>query len=469
LAVLAAVLISLLAGLEAARGGFLARHFTGDDDGDGSGGADTAVGRGGREAGGAAPMDPFQSGRELLAASLLADMAAPLILPVVDMALQPVQTILLEWIVEPISYQIKRSYDVEFDAQERLNELQEEQQLQLQQQQLQPQLEDSRSGAIGGVEEGGSGERDFWGHLGKSIQSIFIIGGDEDSDEAVGPPVPVESLGVAKSNEGLWTGPSEVEGSGGDRRAGGGARGRAKEPRARAVRSVTVSEAATEDDTEGEIVVQGPGMKRVVLDRVASRTVERLSAFAQSVAKSLSKTATEAVPLNLSVLKCGKADLSAYLGGRPGSPAAADAQIVSGSEASLVMKLEGFTPSSAVILFGSQSLAGEFGLPAPVVGSDDIFEALQSLDESKPGKFLGESCDSVRLGIGGLVETLEMSLNTPNKILAIVNHTDKKGTTFVQRMRFTERYCTGKLYFQALDTKACTLSQVVNATLPDSF
>ena len=49
-------------------------------------------------------------GRSLLATALVADIALPLLSPVVDLALKPVEIIVLEWIVNPITYQVKRSY-----------------------------------------------------------------------------------------------------------------------------------------------------------------------------------------------------------------------------------------------------------------------------------------------------------------------------------------------------------------------
>ena len=68
-----------------------------------------------------------------------------------------------------------------------------------------------------------------------------------------------------------------------------------------------------------------------------------------------------------------------------------------------------------------------------------------------------------------MVETLEMSLDTPHKMVLIENRTNKDGVTFVQHMKFTQRFCTGPLYFQAIDVETCLLTHVINATLPDNF
>ena len=49
--------------------------------------------------------------RGLLATSLLSDAVVRIAEPVVSLALKPVEIIVVEWIVNPITYQIKNSYE----------------------------------------------------------------------------------------------------------------------------------------------------------------------------------------------------------------------------------------------------------------------------------------------------------------------------------------------------------------------
>lgn len=282
--------------------------------------------------------------RQLSSTAMLADMALPLVVPLVDLALRPVQRIILEWVVDPISYQIKKTY-----------------------------VEDSKQNVVEEVVDGNKSP-DFWKSLGNSIQRIFLI---EDTDESNTVNL-TTSITVTKSNEGL-------KGS----------------------------------DTEN---MDGSHLKRVVLDRVGTNTVlestKDLSVFAKALSRSLHKAV--GFPSKLSVLKCGK--ISSKI-----STNSLDSHLVTGNEASLVMKLEGFTPLSAVILFGSQDLAGEHGLPVPTISNAFIKDALLSnLDDSRKGMASWHgNCDPIQLGLGGLTETIDMSLDTPHKIVMIVNHTNK--------------------------------------------
>ncbi|QDZ18604.1 hypothetical protein HOP50_02g11080 [Chloropicon primus] len=385
--------------------------------------------------------------RALLATALIADMAIPLLTPVVDLALKPVEIIALEWIVNPITYQIKRSYAAEGGD-----------------------VHGGRGSPSplegGGVPEGGVGEPQeppgeevgFWGSLGRKITSIFVIDDVDDEEEGV-IALPEGPMEVSKSNKGVIlidenttvvsttseSGQMHVEmvpTSGGV--IGEPAAARKVESRSALLRRYTPG---GEDQSWRE--------NSVSLSRSASRGSSSQSAGWGGPKRAIA-------PGKVALLKCGK--IHSSVGRTRGSNV--DRHVVSGSEASLVMKLEGFTPFSAVVLFGSQELPGEFGLPTPVVSNALLRRTIRSLDESLAGRRVGTECDGVRLGLGGLVDTIDMSLDTPHKILRIVNHTNGKGTTFVQRMKFTERYCTGPLYFQALDLATCKLTSVVNATMP---
>jgi hypothetical protein len=306
--------------------------------------------------------------RQLSSMTLLADMAVPLVLPMVDIALKPVQRIILEWVVDPISYQISKIY-----------------------------VEDAEQNIIAEEEE--EDASDFWGDLGSSIQEIFLIddsGGDEEGGSvSVNLSMP---LHYAKSNEGL-------------RHAHYYAKGRGEA-------SLTQETKVTSDSSSGLL-------RRVVLDRVATKPAPRstkdLSVFAQALTRTMSKAV--GFPSKVSVLKCGKISGSI----REDS---LDNHLVAGNEAKLVMKLEGFTPRSPVVLFGSQTLAGEHGLPVPRITSGLVRRALETLDESVVGKAtVNNYCEGIQLGIGGLTETIDMSLDTPHKIVMIVNHTNQVRTT----------------------------------------
>ena len=359
--------------------------------------------------------------RGLLATSLLSDAVVRIAEPVVSLALKPVEIIVVEWIVNPITYQIKNSYEnKERDRLETAPALAEVEA---------PPVEVPTSAE---VEKERSSEPDFWGSAAQSIRSIFLI--EESVPEAEsneGVIVIDENTKVATTSSDSVLRPAEIEGR--------------------------------ESDKGGTAI-----KKNLLVGRYSKQSGRRDQSWMEKFV-SLSRTAASLgglgrrraeAPGQLSLLKCGT--LRGVDGG------SSDRHIVSGSEAALVMKLEGFTPSSAVILFGSQKLAGESGLPAPVVSNAVIREALESLDVSLAGTGQGTRCDGIELDVGGLVDTIDMSLDTPHKILRIVNHTNRDGTTFVQRMRFTDRYCTGKLFFQALDTASCRLTSVVNATLPDN-
>ena len=361
--------------------------------------------------------------RGLLATSLLSDAVVRIAEPVVSLALKPVEIIVVEWIVNPITYQIKNSYEnKERDRLETAPALAEVEA---------PPVEVPTSAE---VEKERSSEPDFWGSAAQSIRSIFLIEESVPEDVAEsneGVIVIDENTKVATTSSDSVLRPAEIEGR--------------------------------ESDKGGTAI-----KKNLLVGRYSKQSGRRDQSWMEKFV-SLSRTAASLggmgrrraeAPGQLSLLKCGT--LRGVDGG------SSDRHIVSGSEAALVMKLEGFTPSSAVILFGSQKLAGESGLPAPVVSNAVIREALESLDVSLAGTGQGTRCDGIELDVGGLVDTIDMSLDTPHKILRIVNHTNRDGTTFVQRMRFTERYCTGKLFFQALDTASCRLTSVVNATLPDN-
>mmetsp|Transcript_5270 Transcript_5270/g.9437 ORF Transcript_5270/g.9437 Transcript_5270/m.9437 type:complete len:454 (+) Transcript_5270:214-1575(+) len=408
-----------------------------------------------------AQWEQSSQGRELLAASLVADMAAPLLMPVVDFALEPVRIIVLEWIFQPITYQIKKAYDSgaandnqSFDHNDDLAQKRNTYEVKTVYDHTDGKEYQTTSGSMDSPQERDqNGKNDFWGTIGDSIQSIPMVLGQwfpidgSKSDPAAGKDssatYELSAQQVDKSNEAVWL----------------------------SLHSSSMKTKIIENSTEIDInagrdlVDSRPhGLKRVTLDRLEVREKSSIlgSGESSSLPKAQSKRVDEEVevPSKFSVLKCGK------VRAEPGREEL-NSHLVAGSEASLLMKLEGFSPSSAVILFGSQELAGDFGIPVPVVTNKLIRETLESLDDSRPGKVEGTECSSMQLGIGGLISTVEMGLDTPHKILRIINHTDRKGTTFVQRMKFTERYCTGKLYFQALDTKACKLTRVVNATLPD--
>lgn len=406
-------------------------------------------------------------GRSLLASALIADIALPLLSPVVNLALKPVEIIVLEWIVNPITYQVKRSYREDLKEESAAEE-----------------TDDLALPIVGAPTEGGDyaaasedpvqaeEDFDFWANLGSSIQSIFVINGPAEEGstaQSIASGLPLAALEdtledmIAKSSRGLIVVDDRTKvattTSNLDLKPAGSIEEGEPNPSAgrRDTRKMNV-ESTLLDRFIPLRERNAPPLDRSVNHplREPTRTLDRR--ITRAVAPP--PRAKQAAPAKFSLLKCGK--IKSKIDG-------ASERIVSGTEANLVMKLEGFTPSTPVILFGSQELAGDHLLPPPIISKELIQSTLDESVNFSGESFVEAPCGDLALGLGGLVDTIGMGLNTPHKILRIVNRTNREGTTFVQRMKFTSRYCTGQLYFQALDTATCKLTHVVNATLPEGF
>ena len=338
------------------------------------------------------------------AMSVLGDLAKPLLKPVIDLAVSPVKRIMLEWVVEPISYEIQQAIEdgtaspVE-DGDGEIVHLEE-------------------GVTVASARDADVNDGQFEGVTRKRSDDE----GDSDGDDGFSIPNPFDWIIDQVTNE------------------------------IKSNREKRESKARAQDAVYPKRHASPPG---ATLGEPTLRTANAPPAPSGPQPAS-----------SLSLLKCGQrrsppsASASAAAGAQP-----VDAHLLAGNAASLVMRLNGFTPHSDVVLFGSQSLAGEHGLPAPVVALDSLPPS--SLSFSGGGEEGAARCEGRALGIGGLMATAGMGLDSPHKIVVIVNRTNGDGVTFVQRMHFTPRFCAGPLYFQAMDMSTCELSPVVNATAPE--